>query len=100
MAGIVLRKTGMVLLTILKWILQAALAALKLVLGIAKLFLLLLALWQAFRQADDEGGGKYVDAEILQGICKEQETEKNACILGKNEVVFTGGNNAQNTGQT
>ena len=44
MAGIVLRKTGVVLLTILKWILQAALAALKLVLGIAKLFLLLLAL--------------------------------------------------------
>ena len=44
MAGIVLRKTGVVLLTILKWILQAALVALKLVLGIAKLFLLLLAL--------------------------------------------------------
>lgn len=44
MAGIVLRKTGVVLLTILKWILQAVLAALKLVLGIAKLFLLLLAL--------------------------------------------------------
>ena len=40
----VLRKTGVVLLTILKWILQAALVALKLVLGIAKLFLLLLAL--------------------------------------------------------
>ena len=32
------------MLTILKWILQAALVALKLVLGIAKLFLLLLAL--------------------------------------------------------
>lgn len=44
MAGIVLRKTGVVLLTILKWILQAVLAALKLVLGMAKLFLLLLAL--------------------------------------------------------
>lgn len=41
MAGMVLRKTGVVLLTILKWILQAALVALKLVLGIAKLFLLL-----------------------------------------------------------
>ncbi len=44
MAGIVLRKTGVVLLTILKWILQAVLVALKLVLGMAKLFLLLLAL--------------------------------------------------------
>ena len=44
MAGIVLRKTGVVLLTILKWILQAVLAVLKLVLGTAKLFLLLLAL--------------------------------------------------------
>ena len=44
MAGMVFRKTGVVLLTILKWILQAALVALKLVLGIAKLFLLLLAL--------------------------------------------------------
>ena len=44
MAGMVLRKTGVVLLTILKWILQAALVALKLVLGIAKLFLLLLTL--------------------------------------------------------
>lgn len=44
MAGIVLRKTGVVLLTILKWILQAVLVALKLVLGIAKLFLLLLDL--------------------------------------------------------
>ncbi len=32
MAGMVLRKTGVVLLTILKWILQAALVALKLVL--------------------------------------------------------------------
>lgn len=44
MAGMVLRKTGVVLLTILKWILQAVLVALKLVLGIAKLFLLLLDL--------------------------------------------------------
>ena len=44
MAGIVFRKTGVVLLTILKWILQAVLVALKLVLGMAKLFLLLLAL--------------------------------------------------------
>ena len=44
MAGMVLRRTGVVLLTILKWILQAVLVALKLVLGIAKLFLLLLAL--------------------------------------------------------
>ena len=44
MAGIVLRKTGVVLLTILKWILQAVLVALKLVLGTAKLFLLFLAL--------------------------------------------------------
>lgn len=44
MAGIVLRKTGVALLTILKWILQAALVALKLVLGMAKLFLLFLAL--------------------------------------------------------
>ena len=44
MAGMVLRKTGVVLLTILKWILQAVLVALKLVLGIAKLFLLLLSL--------------------------------------------------------
>lgn len=42
MAGMVLRKTGVVLLTILKWILQAVLVALKLVLGAAKLFLLLL----------------------------------------------------------
>lgn len=44
MAGMVFRKTGVVLLTILKWILQAVLVALKLVLGIAKLFLLLIAL--------------------------------------------------------
>ena len=44
MAGMVFRKAGVVLLTILKWILQAVLVALKLVLGIAKLFLLLLAL--------------------------------------------------------
>ena len=44
MAGIVLRKTMVAVFTILKWILQAALVALKLVLGMAKLFLLLLAL--------------------------------------------------------
>lgn len=44
MAGMVLRRTGVVLLTILKWILQAVLAALKLVIGMVKLFLLLLAL--------------------------------------------------------
>lgn len=44
MAGRILRKTGVVLLTILKWILQGILLALKLVLGAAKLFLLLLAL--------------------------------------------------------
>ncbi len=44
MAGMVLRKTGVVLLTILKWILQAVLAALRLVTGMVKLFLLLLAL--------------------------------------------------------
>ena len=44
MAGMVFRKTGVVLLTVLKWILQAVLVALKLVLGIAKLFLLFLAL--------------------------------------------------------
>ena len=77
MAGIVLRKTGVALLTILKWILQAVLAAFKLALGTAKLFLL----------ADDKGGGRYVEAEILQGICKGQETEKNARIFWQNEVV-------------
>ena len=44
MAGMVLRKTGVVLLTILKWILQAAVGALKLGLGIAKLVLLLVSL--------------------------------------------------------
>lgn len=44
MAGMILRKTGVVLLTILKWILQGVLLALKLVLGAVKLFLLLLAL--------------------------------------------------------
>jgi len=44
MVGMVLRKTATVLLTILKWMLQAVLMLLKLVLGIAKLFLLLLAL--------------------------------------------------------
>ena len=44
MVGMVLRKAATVLLTILKWILMAVLMLLKLVLGIAKLFLLLLAL--------------------------------------------------------
>lgn len=44
MAGMVLRKTGVVLLIILKWALQAVLATLKLAFGIAKLFLLFLAL--------------------------------------------------------
>ena len=44
MAGIDFRKIMVVVLTTLKWILQAALAGLKLVLGMAKLFLLLLAL--------------------------------------------------------
>ena len=44
MAGTVLRKTGVVLLTILKWLLQAMLLLLKLVLGMAELFLLLLSL--------------------------------------------------------
>ena len=44
MAGMVFRKTGVVLLTILKWILQAVPVALKLVSGAAKLFLLLLSL--------------------------------------------------------
>lgn len=44
MAGMVFRKTGVVLLSIMKWILQAVLVALKLVLGTAKMFLLLLAL--------------------------------------------------------
>lgn len=44
MAGMVLRKTEVVLLTILKWILQAVPVALKLVSGAAKLFLLLLSL--------------------------------------------------------
>lgn len=29
-----------------------------------------------------KGGGKYVDVEILQGLYKRQEAEKNACILG------------------
>lgn len=34
-----------------------------------------------------KGGGKYVDVEVLQGVCKEQGTEKNACILGQDEVA-------------
>ena len=44
MAGMILRKTGVVLLTILKGLLQAALMILKLLFGGLKLFLLLLAL--------------------------------------------------------
>lgn len=44
MAGMILRKTGVVLLTILKGLLQAALMVLKMLLGGAKLFLLLFAL--------------------------------------------------------
>lgn len=32
-------------------------------------------------------GGKYVDAEILQGICTGQGTEKDAYILGQDEVA-------------
>ncbi|MCM1375564.1 MAG: hypothetical protein NC245_10845 [Muribaculum sp.] len=44
MAGMVLRKTGVILLTILKWILQVVLVALKLMIGTVKLFLLLLVL--------------------------------------------------------
>ena len=28
-----------------------------------------------------------MDAEILQGICKEQETEKNACIPEQDAVA-------------
>ena len=44
MAGMILRKTGVVLLTILKGLLQATLMILKLLFGGLKLFLLLLAL--------------------------------------------------------
>lgn len=44
MAGMILRKTGVVLLTILKGLLHAVLMMLKLFAGAAKLFLLLLAL--------------------------------------------------------
>lgn len=44
MAGMILRKTGVVLLTILKGLLHAALMILKLLFGGIKLFLLLLAL--------------------------------------------------------
>ena len=44
MAGMILRKTGVVLLTILKRLLHAALIILKLLFGGLKLFLLLLAL--------------------------------------------------------
>lgn len=43
MAGMILRKTGVVLLTILKGLLQAALMIMKLLFGGLKLFLLLLA---------------------------------------------------------
>lgn len=42
MAGRILRKTGVVLLTILKGVLHAVLMILKLLAGAAKLFLLLL----------------------------------------------------------
>lgn len=44
MAGMILRKTGVVLLTILKGLLHTALIILKLLFGGLKLFLLLLAL--------------------------------------------------------
>lgn len=44
MAGRILRKTGVILLIILKCILQVVLFSLKLVFGAAKLFLLLFAL--------------------------------------------------------
>ncbi len=44
MAGMILRKTGVVLLTILKGLLHALLMILKLLLGGIKLFLLLFAL--------------------------------------------------------
>lgn len=44
MVGTILKKAVVVLLTILGWVLQAALAVLKLVLGMARLSLLLLAL--------------------------------------------------------
>lgn len=44
MAGMILRKTGVVLLTILKGLLHVALMILKLLFGGLKLFLLLLAL--------------------------------------------------------
>lgn len=44
MAGMILRKIGVVLLTILKGLLHAALMILKLLLGGVKLFLLLFAL--------------------------------------------------------
>ena len=46
--------------------------------------------WQTMRGAYAsalKGGGKYVDAEILQGICTGQGTEKDACILGQDEVA-------------
>lgn len=28
-----------------------------------------------------------MDVEVLQGVCKEQGAEKNACILGQDEVA-------------
>lgn len=36
---------------------------------------------------DGKGGGKFVDNEVLQGVCKGQEAEKDAGILGQNEVA-------------
>lgn len=44
MAGMVLQKTGIFLLTVMKWGLRMLLWVLKLTLGMAKLFLLLFAL--------------------------------------------------------
>lgn len=44
MAGMALQKTGVVVLTVLKWGLQTLLWALKLVFGMAKLFLVLFVL--------------------------------------------------------
>ncbi len=44
MTGTVFKKIGMVLLTMLKWMLQSALLVLKLALGMVKLFLLFLIL--------------------------------------------------------
>ena len=44
MAGTIFRRIGMVLLTMLKWILQSVLLVLKLAFGTVKLFLLFLSL--------------------------------------------------------